>query len=91
MAEGKHPFPFRIRQLSPPAPMVLPLEGWESRSLPGAYFIEKGGQDNKRIILAFWPLCVLSGNNSAVECDLAKVEVAGSNPVSRSKGGVAKW
>ena len=25
-----------------------------------------------------------SGNNSAVECDLAKVEVAGSNPVSRS-------
>ena len=27
----------------------------------------------------------LSGNNSVVECDLAKVEVAGSNPVSRSK------
>jgi hypothetical protein len=26
-----------------------------------------------------------SGNNSAVECNLAKVEVAGSNPVSRSK------
>ena len=26
----------------------------------------------------------LSGSNSAVECDLAKVEVAGSNPVSRS-------
>ena len=25
-----------------------------------------------------------SGSNSAVECDLAKVEVAGSNPVSRS-------
>ena len=41
------------------------------------------------------------GNNSVVECDLAKVEVAGSNPVSRSKlsvvphhsldGAVAKW
>src|SRR5262249_2422114 len=39
------------------------------------------------------------GNNSVVECDLAKVEVAGSNPVSRStsalpfassRGGVAK-
>ena len=28
----------------------------------------------------FW----VSGNNSVVECDLAKVEVAGSNPVSRS-------
>ena len=27
---------------------------------------------------------VESGNNSVVECDLAKVEVAGSNPVSRS-------
>ena len=26
----------------------------------------------------------VSGNNSVVECDLAKVEVAGSNPVSRS-------
>ena len=26
-----------------------------------------------------------SGSNSAVECNLAKVEVAGSNPVSRSK------
>ena len=46
-----------------------------------------------------------SGNNSVVECDLAKVEVAGSNPVSRSIclfdlstsnrrssiGAVAKW
>ena len=27
----------------------------------------------------------LSGSNSVVECDLAKVEVAGSNPVSRSR------
>ena len=35
----------------------------------------------------------LSGNNSVVECNLAKVEVAGSNPVSRSIffGGIAKW
>ena len=29
-------------------------------------------------------ISVESGNNSVVECDLAKVEVAGSNPVSRS-------
>ena len=46
---------------------------------------------------SFW----VSGNNSVVECDLAKVEVAGSNPVSRSNnflpvaafqiGAVAKW
>ena len=27
----------------------------------------------------------LGGSNSVVECDLAKVEVAGSNPVSRSR------
>jgi hypothetical protein len=31
-----------------------------------------------------------SGSNSAVECDLAKVEVAGSNPVSRSTVSRAK-
>jgi hypothetical protein len=32
-----------------------------------------------------------SGNSSMVERNLAKVDVAGSNPVSRSIGGVAKW
>ncbi len=33
-----------------------------------------------------WPdfKMVLSGNNSVVECNLAKVEVGGSNPLSRS-------
>ena len=30
-------------------------------------------------------LLELGGSNSVVECDLAKVEVAGSNPVSRSR------
>jgi hypothetical protein len=35
MAEGIHPFPYRTRKLSPPAPMVLGLKPWESRSLPG--------------------------------------------------------
>ncbi len=34
--------------------------------------------------LLSWLLLKLSGNNSGVECNLAKVEVAGSNPVSRS-------
>ena len=36
---------------------------------------------------------MVSGNNSVVECNLAKVEVAGLNPVSRSIffGGIAKW
>ena len=34
---------------------------------------------------AVWYVDRSGGNNSVVECDLAKVEVAGSNPVSRSK------
>ena len=34
---------------------------------------------------------LLSGNNSVVEYDLAKVGVAGSNPVSRSIFFVAAW
>ncbi len=38
----------------------------------------------------FYEKIRISGNNSAVECNLAKVEVAGSNPVSRSRGGIAK-
>src|SRR5262245_14111444 len=33
---------------------------------------------------AVWYVDRSGGNNSVVECDLAKVEVAGSNPVSRS-------
>ena len=33
----------------------------------------------------------LSGSNSVVECDLAKVEVAGSNPVSRSRFLGSEW
>ena len=34
--------------------------------------------------LSLWYGTWSGGNNSVVECDLAKVEVAGSNPVSRS-------
>ena len=36
-------------------------------------------------IQAFVIITLPSGSNSVVECDLAKVEVAGSNPVSRSR------
>ena len=53
-------------------------------------------------MLCYSKMFKTSGNNSVVECDLAKVEVAGSNPVSRSNfllaasrpnliGAVAKW
>ena len=39
--------------------------------------------DCAKIAVVRW-IFAKSGNNSVVECDLAKVEVAGSNPVSRS-------
>lgn len=32
MAEGVYPIPFRTRQSSPPAPMVLRCSPWESRT-----------------------------------------------------------
>jgi hypothetical protein len=35
LAGVPHPIPYRTRSLSPPAPMVLSLKTWESRSLPG--------------------------------------------------------
>jgi hypothetical protein len=35
LAGGLHPIPFRTRPLNPPAPMVLRLKAWESRSPPG--------------------------------------------------------
>ena len=38
-----------------------------------------------RHVYAFVIIKGLSGSNSVVECDLAKVEVAGSTPVSRSR------
>ncbi len=37
IAAGKHPVPFRTRQLSPPAPMVLGQKPRESRSPPGFF------------------------------------------------------
>ena len=39
---------------------------------------------NRRQCFCYSKMFSTSGNNSVVECDLAKVEVAGSNPVSRS-------
>jgi hypothetical protein len=49
---------------------------------------EKRGLTKKRFSII---LIGKSGNSSMVERNLAKVDVAGSNPVSRSIGGVAKW
>ena len=42
-----------------------------------------GGNGNDRYAKVAESI-LLCGSNSVVECDLAKVEVAGSNPVSRS-------
>ena len=41
-------------------------------------------KDLTRDIGLYYIRATKGGNNSAVECNLAKVEVAGSNPVSRS-------
>jgi hypothetical protein len=46
--------------------------------IPKEFFVDKGPKDRYSSFL------VSGGNNSVVECNLAKVEVAGSNPVSRS-------
>ena len=35
LAESLNPIPFRTRPLNFPAPMVLSLKTWKSRSLPG--------------------------------------------------------
>ena len=58
MAEGSHPFPFRTRKLSPPAPMVLSLaRGWESRSLPGFFYLciietmKRRKRENRKVLL----------------------------------------
>ena len=39
---------------------------------------------DKENVVAYMGRVFLGGNNSVVECNLAKVDVAGSNPVSRS-------
>jgi hypothetical protein len=53
------------------------------RHLPEDHRVHGGGALNRADPL-WYSHCIESGNNSVVECDLAKVEVAGSNPVSRS-------
>ena len=40
---------------------------------------------DSRAVLLYKLFCSPRGSNSVVECNLAKVEVAGSNPVSRSR------
>ena len=46
MAEGSHPTPFRTRKLSPPAPMILGVYPWESRSLP-EHFLKPMGHKKR--------------------------------------------
>ena len=49
---------------------------WSAKALAERHGLKAGR--------AVWYVGRSGGNNSVVECDLAKVEVAGSNPVSRS-------
>ena len=48
----------------------------------------RSGRDTKfaDLVAVVYNFVCTGGSNSVVECDLAKVEVAGSNPVSRSIG-----
>ena len=56
---------------------VMRTKGLGERA-PKEFFVDKEAKDRYSSFL------VTGGNNSVVECNLAKVEVAGSNPVSRS-------
>jgi hypothetical protein len=62
----------------------------ECKRLPAFALDGADGRGDASTVLDCAKIAVLrwifakSGNNSVVECDLAKVEVAGSNPVSRS-------
>ncbi len=74
-----------------------PVIGWPSEHLCLKALPPKTENRNPETVFLsldkrpdFYEKIRMSGNNSAVECDLAKVEVAGSNPVSRSRGGIAK-
>ena len=60
------------------------------RCTPCVYSVNRGPYRAGSLVLlgsdSLWydAVSFAGGNNSVVECDLAKVEVAGSNPVSRS-------
>ena len=41
LAERLHSIPFRTRKLRAPAPMVLCLKAWESRTLPGLLNVKR--------------------------------------------------
>ena len=61
----------------------------EPRARPRGNYDDYRPRERVRVLLGLdwlWYATVVcaGGNNSVVECDLAKVEVAGSNPVSRS-------
>ncbi len=78
------------RGLEEPAEWPLPygLPGALSRAKSRDCRRGRGSDSPTGCCSASGRYCILgfsSGSNSAVECDLAKVEVAGSNPVSRSK------
>ena len=54
MAAGSHPFPFRTRKLSPPAPMVLGTRvPWESRSPPISH--SRSPADPAGLLVVFGP------------------------------------
>ena len=61
-----------------------PLSGRRLQGVPAARVAVRRLASLATPVLRLRFVARASGNNSVVECDLAKVEVAGSNPVSRS-------
>ncbi len=63
MARGTHLYPFRTEKLSPSAPMVLPLRGWESRSLPA--FIQLRRKARRTFPTGFFRWAMTDGGRHA--------------------------
>ena len=74
-------------------PRIVPLTrprvlGKISRDLARSLTVQRIGSYNSLCGMLESGPAMASGSSSVVECDLAKVDVAGSTPVSRSKKSV---
>ena len=84
IARAKHPAPFRTRQLSAVAPMVLRLKAWESRSSPNLV---------KLLSVYLSSMCPTKQNrarfgagwSSPVARQAHNLKVVGSNPTPATK------
>src|ERR1051326_4422715 len=86
LAGSLYPIPSRTRPLNSPAPMVLSIKAWKSRSLPGLPKTEISSHDDRtekalaetRGLLSFWQLVrssprVIAGLDPAIPPFIAAV------------------